>query len=111
MSLNSKDDHTDKKALQPKTNLTKQSPKTKKVVDKKEVKKEWKKKWKKEWSKKNSRENSPAPPAASGSNATKAIDSQKKKKKARDTTKVICYNCNKKAHYANKYLKLKKLKN
>lgn len=33
---------------------------------------------------------------------------QKKKKKIRDTSKIICYSCNKKGKYASNYIKPKK---
>ncbi len=95
MSLNSRDNQTDKKALQAKASLAKQGSEAEKSFEK--ARKEKKKGCQGQREKPN--------PAATGANAVLATATcdkeQKNKKKTRDISKVTCYSCNKKGHYAS----------
>ncbi len=98
-SLNSWDDQAEKAKpilSQAKANL----PASNQLEAPKKIRKEKKKKWQqKKRARKDPKEGSPAP-ASSRSNAVQATGGQKKKK-ARDTSEVTCYSCNKKGHYAS----------
>ncbi len=97
MSLNFRDDQTDKKPRQAKdkVNPAKQGSEAKKSSEK--GRKEKKKKGRQGWRER--------PNPVTEINAAPAIarggEGQKKKKKPRDISKITCYNCNKKGHFAS----------
>ncbi len=103
MSLNSRDNQTDKKTPQTKdkANLAKQGS----VVEKSSEKA------RKEKMKKGNHGRRKNPKPATRANATLATatggEGLKKKKKARDICKITCYSGNKKGYYVSDYTKRK----
>ena len=109
MSLNLRDNQTDKKALQAKEKASSQveqaTEKPKRSEKSKKARKEEKK------NQKGRQEQREGSTPASGTNATlkgKKKNSQNCSWQAKDLRQIICYNCDKKSYYAYRYPKPKK---
>ncbi len=102
MSLNSRDNQTDKKALQAKdkANSAKQGSKAEKSSNKTGT----------ETKKKGYQGRHKKPNPATGANTAPAAtggEKKKKKKKDQDVSEITSYSCNKKGYYASNYTKPK----
>ncbi len=108
MSLNSKEDQTDKKALQTKEKVNRQTEQGTEKLERSEktekARKEKKKNRRERWG----QQEGSTPASGTNTTSAKKKDSQTCSRPRQDLSQITCYNCDKKGYHAYKYPEPKK---